>query len=87
MNRPRILTTTSTYENLETISMLDATTSYGFQVSNVESERELHANSIQERTNDNDHGAANSSKHLLDHGQVIRTIHVLVTFLLLFLVE
>jgi len=85
MNRPRFLTTTSTYEKLETISMLDATTSFGFQVPNVESERELQINSIQQTTND--HGAANSSKHLLDHGQVIRTNHVLVTFLLLFLVE
>ena len=85
MNRPRFLTTTSTYEKLETISMLDATTSFGLQVPNVESERELQANSIQQTTSD--HGAANSSKHLFEHGQVIRTNHVLVIFLLLFLVK
>ena len=86
MNRPRILTTTSTYEKLETISTLDATTSFGLQVPNVESERELQINSIQQTTNDDHHGAANSSKHLLDNGQV-RTNHVLLIFLLLFLVE
>ena len=85
MNRPRFLTTTSTYEKLETLSMLDATTSFGLQVPIVESERELQANSIQQTTND--YGAANSSKHLLDHGQVILTNHVLISFLLLFLVK
>ena len=85
MNRPRYFLSTTTYENLATVPPLDATTSYEFQVPNIESERELQANSIKE-TNAKDNDAANSSKPspVFGHDQDFLTNSVLVALLLVF---
>ena len=83
MNRPRYSPTTSTYDKLETISTTDAAVAYGFQVPNLESERDLQANSIQQIANDDTLDAANSSKAVLD--QCFLKGHVLLAVLPVFL--
>ena len=82
MNRPRYSPTTSTYEKLETISTTEAAVAYGFQVSNLESERDLQASLIQQTSDDDTEGAANSSKAIFD--QYFLQGHVLLAVLLVF---
>ena len=83
MNRPRYSPTTSTYEKVETISTTEAAVAYGFQVPNLESERDLQANSIQQIENDDTEAAANSSKAFFD--QCFLQGHLLLTVLPVFL--
>ena len=84
MNRPRYSPTTSTYdEKLETISTTEAAVAYGFQVPNLESERDLQANSIQQTSDDDTLDAANSSKSVFV--QYFLQVHVLVAVLPVFL--
>ena len=83
MNRPRYSPTTSTYDKLQTISTTDAAVAYGFQVPNLESERDLQLNSIQQTSDDDTLDAANSSKTVFD--QCFLQGHVLLAVLPVFL--